>query len=124
MKENSKPKRRFYELILGIVAGILNGFFGGGGGTVVVVILITMLKKNPRIAHATAILIILPLSIVSAVVYSAFGSFDLSVGVCVTIGVIIGGVIGAFILKKISPKWLSIIFAIVMTVAGIKMLLF
>ena len=124
MKENSRSKRRLYELILGVVAGILNGFFGGGGGTVVVVMLIAILHKNPRVAHATAILIILPLCVVSAFIYSVFGNFDLNVGVGATIGVIIGGVIGSFLLRKISPKWLSIVFSVVMSVAGAKMLFF
>lgn len=124
MKKISNVKRRLYELSLGAIAGILNGFFGGGGGTVVVVMLIALLKKEQHVAHATAILIILPLSLVSAIVYSAFGNFELSVGLGAGIGVLVGGIIGAFSLRKISSKWLSIIFSAVMTIAGIKMLFF
>jgi uncharacterized membrane protein YfcA len=40
------------------------------------------------------------------------------------VGVIAGGIIGAWLLGKISAKWLTKIFAIVMLVAGAKALVF
>ncbi len=111
-------------IFTGAVSGLINGIFGGGGGMIVVPMLTKLLKYQSKNSHATAILIILPLSIISGVLYLTFGKFKLSIGVPVGIGIIIGGIIGAILLSKLSSKWVIIIFAIVMAIAGGKMLLF
>ena len=122
--KKSNENKNLYAILTGALAGVINGLFGGGGGMVVVPMLVMLLKNEPKKAHATAILIILPLSIVSGLFYAAFGSVDLSVGIPVAIGVIAGGVLGALLLSKLSSKWLVVIFSIVMAAAGIKMLVF
>lgn len=109
---------------VGVITGLINGIFGGGGGMIVVPILTLLLGIENKKAHATAILIILPISLVSACYYVFSGNFSLSVGLPVVIGVTIGGVIGATLLKKLSSKWVSIIFSIIMAFAGAKMLFF
>ena len=124
-KSNAKNgKKNVYAVITGIIAGIVNGLFGGGGGMIVVPMLIKLLDCPPKKAHATALLIILPLSIVSGIIYAVFGSLNLRIGTPVGIGVIAGGVLGAFLLSKLSAKWVVIIFSEVMAGAGIKMLFF
>ncbi len=117
-------KINLYAILTGAIAGVINGVFGGGGGMIVVPMLVHLLKREQKYAHATAILIILPLSLVSGLFYAAFGNFDLRVGIPAGIGVVIGGIIGALLLSKISSKWLSIIFSVVMAAAGVKMLIF
>ena len=111
-------------LSVGVITGLINGIFGGGGGMIIVPILTLLLCFENKKAHATAILIILPISLVSACYYIVSGSFELAVGLPVAIGVTVGGVIGAFALKKLSSKWVSVIFAVVMATAGVKMLFF
>ncbi len=90
-----------------------------------VVPMLTFLSKMPvKNAHATAILIILPVCALSGALYAAFGNFTLSVGLPVAGGVLVGGILGALLLKKLSAKWVSAVFAAVMLAAGIKMLFF
>ena len=122
--KNEGQAKTFYSVITGIIAGTVNGLFGGGGGMIVVPMLMIFLKKEAKTAHATAILIILPLSIVSAIFYALFGSLDVSVAIPTTIGVAVGGAIGAFLLSNLSSKYIVIIFAAVMVAAGVKMLFF
>ncbi len=117
-------KKLLYSTIIGLSAGLINGLFGGGGGMVVVPMLMFLLKYLPKNAHATAILIILPLSLISGMFYSVFGSVKLDLVIPVLIGVVSGGILGAFLLPKLSSKWLVIIFSTVMAVAGLKMLFF
>ena len=112
------------SIITGAVAGLINGLFGGGGGMVIVPMLSKLLKFKSKNSHATAILIILPLSIISGLLYLSFGKFSLDIGIPVIIGVIVGGIIGAILLSKLSSKWIMIIFSIVMAIAGGKMLFF
>ena len=58
--------------IAGVFIGAINGFFGGGGGMVCVPVLLLLGLVNQR-AQATAILIMLPISIASAIVYYTQG---------------------------------------------------
>ncbi len=106
----------------GAIAGLINGIFGGGGGMIVVPMLTKLLKFPSKNSHATAILIILPLSVISGILYCSFGKFSFDIGIPVAIGIVVGGIVGAILLSKLSSKWIIIIFSIVMAVAGGKML--
>lgn len=124
-KNQRNPKRlNLYAALTGVIAGLINGVFGGGGGMIVVPMLIMLLKCDPKKAHATAILIILPLSLVSGLFYALFGNLNFQVFIPVSIGVVLGGAVGALLLSKLSNKWIIIIFSAVMAVAGAKMLFF
>ncbi len=121
-KLGQKTKSKIFASLIGCATGLINGLFGGGGGMIAVPFLTYVLKKEPKVAHATAILIILPLCIVSSLLYASFGNFRVDIGLPVIMGVVLGGVVGAIILPKISAPIISIIFAIVMAGAGVKML--
>lgn len=123
-KNEKNTKNKIILLVAGVIAGLCNGLFGGGGGMIVVPILTFALKKEQKRAHATAILIILPMAVVSGLLYAVFGNFRLDSGIPSCLGIIIGGIIGALALKKISNKRLCMIFSFVMLVAGVKMLFF
>lgn len=113
----------FLTIVIGCVVGFLNGFFGGGGGMICVPMLETILKINTKKAHATSMLIILPLSLVSATIY-LINNFIFWQDILITIfGVLLGGIIGAFLLKKLPQKLVMIMFCILMFVAGLKMVL-
>jgi len=120
---NQSKQKNLFAVLCGVGAGVANGLFGGGGGMIVVPMLTGLLKYPTKSAHATAILIILPLSIVSGLFYVAFG-IQVKVLLPVLIGVIAGGILGALLLNKISNKWITVIFAVLMAAAGVKMLLF
>jgi uncharacterized membrane protein YfcA len=121
-KKNFPTKKKM--LVAGLITGFLNGLFGGGGGMILVPMLTERMGLEVKKAHATAIMIILPLSIFSSFFYLFNGSFDFNIGLPVSIGVIGGGIAGALLLKVITPKKVSIIFYALMAVAGLKMLLF
>lgn len=117
-------KNKIVLVCTGITAGLINGVFGGGGGMIVVPMLAFLVGLESKKAHATALIIILPVSIVSGLMYAVFGNFRLDIGIPVTVGVVAGGAAGAFLLKKLPPKWVVLIFAAVMLAAGVKMLFF
>ena len=121
-----KDKEKFYMALAGAGVGLINGFFGGGGGMVVLPVLTMLFKYEQKNAHATAIAVILPISIVSAIAYLLGGVekiFTLDT-LFVSVGVMAGGLLGALLLKKINNAWLSKIFAVVMLVAGVKLAFF
>lgn len=106
----------------GIFVGFLSGLFGGGGGMIVVPLLVFALGLTEKSAHATAILTILPISIASSVVYIVSGTVNYLQLLYATIGFVVGGILGALLLKKLNNKVLRIIFAIIMIIAGLKMM--
>lgn len=118
-----KTTKNITLITCGCATGFICGFLGGGGGMVLIPILTSVLKLSEKQSHATAIAIILPLTIISAVVYVINGVGGEQWLSPVTIGVILGGIAGAFLLSKLSAKWISTIFYIIMIIAGVRMLL-
>lgn len=119
---NIKKKSKVFYVLGGLIVGILSGFFGGGGGMLAVPLLIWAGKLDEKEAHATAIAVILPLTVVSGAVYVFSGNYDLSLGLPIGLGFIGGGILGSLLLKKLSSKALCIIFSLVMIAGGIKSL--
>lgn len=114
-----KPKS-YTVLSLSLLIGLISGFFGGGGGMLCVPLLRAR-GLEPKRAHATALLVILPISIVGAIIYIINGYFDGTAALCAVIGVCLGGLVGAFMLDKLNNAAVSIIFALIMIAIGIKL---
>jgi uncharacterized membrane protein YfcA len=119
-----KFKNKAFLILAGSLTGICNGLFGGGGGMITVPVLTMLCGYEPKKAHATAIAVILPVSVISAVIYVVKGYFQLKMSVAVGVGVILGGILGALLLKKFSNSVIEKIFAFLMVVAGVKLLFF
>lgn len=119
----SAKKRRFFIAIAGVFIGIVNGIFGAGGGMLAVPALNFICGFDDKHSHATAIAVILPLCLVSTIVYALRSSFEWSVVAPTVIGVIIGGIVGALLLKKLSNDVISFLFYGLMLFAGIKMII-
>ena len=109
-------------ILSGAITGMLNGLFGSGGGVAAVLILKKLFKCNTKEAHATAIMIILPLSITSIIIYFMKSHISVPTAIYTSTGGIIGGFIGARLLKKIKSIWLTKIFGIVMIIGAVRML--
>lgn len=115
-------RKNWWQLAaVGSLVGLVNGFMGGGGGIFVVLALTMYLGLNQKNAHATAILIILPVSVASAVIYMVNGNVDWLNTLFATAGVVGGGLLGAWLLKKIDDKWLKFIFSFILILAGVRM---
>ncbi|NLK21316.1 MAG: sulfite exporter TauE/SafE family protein [Epulopiscium sp.] len=116
-------KNKYKIIAVGLVTGIVNGLFGAGGGTIVVPAMQRILKVKEHESHATAIAVILPLSIISTFVYSRSQAIQWKSLLYVAIGGIIGGILGAKLLSRISSKWLHRIFGLFMIAASIRMII-
>ncbi len=118
--EKKKKSLVIKACLIGAFTGTLNGLLGGGGGTIVVPFLLNEFRLEVKEAHATAIFIMLPISVVSAIFYSVFGANWNVSGVTVSLGVTAGGLIGAFLIGKINPKLLAVIFSLILLVTGVR----
>lgn len=120
--EKSGMKEKSLAVFFGLVVGAVNGLFGAGGGMLVVPILSYLYGLSAKKSHATAIMIILPLCMVSAVVYAIKGSYDYSIFPATIVGVVAGGIAGALLLKKANNVALRYVFYFLMLLAGLKMI--
>lgn len=121
--EREKTKRVLWLIFGGAIIGLINGFLGGGGGMICVPILQKVLALSDKESHASAIFVILPLSIVSSIVYFINGYVEPLPLLYVSIGVTLGGIIGAVLLKVLPSKVVRIIFALLMFIGGIKLII-
>ena len=119
---NLTAKNKWILLIFSAVAGFINGFLGGGGGVLVVATLLCCLTLPQKKAQATALLIILPLTVVSAAVYLLQGNVRWDITLWTTLGVVAGGIVGALLLSRLKGNTAKIIFALVLIAGGVKML--
>ena len=72
--------------VIGVTTGMANGLFGSGGGTIAVPAMVHLLGADEHKAHATAISVILPLTVVSSVFYISRGYTDWGLTLKVTLG--------------------------------------
>lgn len=107
---------------IGIIAGIINGLFGSGGGTLVVPALVFILGIEDYKAHATAISIILPLSIISSFIYFKKDIIQYKIALIVTLGGIFGSFIGAKILNKVPTSILRKVFGSTIIITALRMI--
>ncbi len=118
-----KKVKKWQILLFGGLIGVINGFFGGGGGMVVVPLLTKLFGLEQKKAQATALFVILPISLVSTIVYLCFNSVNFASGWPVMVGIVAGGIIGASLLNKLKNNVVKGIFIFFMILGGTGMLI-
>ena len=115
---------KWKKAAIGLVTGFANGLFGSGGGTIVVPAMERFLKVEEHKAHATAIAVILPLSLLSLGIYlwkTGLGEVW-QIALWASVGGLVGGIVGAKLLSRISGIWLHRIFGAFMLAAAVRMI--
>jgi len=113
-------KQRIKYVVTGILSGSANGFFGAGGGMFVIPLYTRWAKMDEQKAFASSVAAILPICIVSAVVYLLRDGVQFAEAVPYLIGGVIGGFIGGKIFKKIPTAVLRRAFALLLIYGGIR----
>ena len=118
-------KRLLPVLLLGALAGFLNGLLGAGGGIPIVLglsLLFGNKASDGRRFFTTALAIMLPLSLFSAYRYAKTVLLTDAQLLAVMLPALAGGAVGAGLLKRLSIRALNRIFATVMALSGIFLL--
>jgi uncharacterized membrane protein YfcA len=97
---------------VGLVGGLLSGLFAIGGGIIMVPLLTTFAKLNQRVAAATSLASLIPTSIVGTITYLIAGEVDLLAAGFVSVGAIVGAVLGSALLNRIPLTWLRWMFIV------------
>ena len=110
-------------LLAGLAAGFVNGFFGAGGGMVLVPLLIWLVGLPDKLAFSSAISIILPLCIVSLVIYGRHDMLPLSDALPYLLGGAGGGVRAGLWFQKVPAKWLHLALGALILLGGVRLLI-
>jgi len=116
----AKPEKNRILLFcaVGLLSGVLSGFFGIGGGSVIVPVLM-MVGYSQRTAAATSLLAILPTAASGVVAYLRSGQIDYVPALLLAIGVVIGAQFGTKALAVLPERTLRWSFAVFMLLMAI-----
>ena len=113
-------------LLLGVAAGFVNGFLGAGGGILIVLSLRKIFSRegiDEKDVFANSLAIMLPVSILSAILYALRGDLSFSGFDAFVLPAILGGVFGALLLGKLGAKHLKALFGALVIISGILMII-
>ena len=108
---------------LGLFGGIASGLLGIGGGTLIVPIMTFALGMPIHYATATSMFTMIFTSISAVTKYYQSNLINFPVALTLAAGSIIGAQVGAYTSKKISGRNLTLIFGIILLVAGVNMII-
>ena len=107
----------------GAAVGLINGLLGAGGGMVLVPLLVGWCGLEDKKAFATAISIILPLSLTSIAVFAMRESLPLGEAWPYLLGGAIGGGLGGLLFKKMTANALHKLLGVVILWGGVQLLM-
>ena len=124
---NKEKKIKFFDIVklvmIGVLAGFINGFFGAGGGLLLVPMIHYFCKQDSKVAHATTLVCVMFMCVASSVLYIVKKQVDYKLFFYCAIGSVIGGLVGAKFLKKLKNKIIDLVFSIVLITAGVLMII-
>lgn len=109
-------------LLIGFLIGIISGLVGAGGGVMILITIIFILHYPMHEAVGTSTVIMAITALSSLVGYACEGHVDWQMGLIITIGALIAGVIGAKFANDVSEEKLNKIVAVIFILLGIMMI--
>ena len=106
---------------ISVLAGLVGSLLGLGGGIIVVPALTLLFGINIRLAVGASIVSVIATSSGAAAAYVREHLASLRVGMFLEIGTTLGAISGAFVAGRIDPRWLFIIFGIMMGYSALEM---
>jgi uncharacterized membrane protein YfcA len=117
-------------LLLGTVVGFFAGMLGIGGGALLVPMLVSLFERlhvTPdhilHLALGTSMATIVVSAVISLRTHHAHGAVDWPTMRMMTLGVLIGALLGTFIAREVSTPLLSLIFAVFIGYVALTMLI-
>lgn len=112
-------------ILLGVFAGIISGLLGIGSGTVIVPALVIIAGATQKSAQGTALAVMVPMALLSAIRYWRSPDIDLSLPIIalIVIGSLAGVLIGTELAIRLPAHILKKIFATFLAVVAVRMFL-
>jgi len=102
------------------VCGVASGLFGIGGGVLLVPFLALFFAFGQHRAQGTSLVALIPpTGLLAFLAYARSGYVSWKIGLLLIPGVIVGGILGGLLAKRLQPQRMRQVFAGVMLVLGI-----
>lgn len=108
--------------IIAIFAGLLGSMLGLGGGIIVTPVLTLLFGFPIQYAIGASIVSVIATSSGAAVAYIRDRITNVRIGMFLEIGTTLGAITGAFLSSIINPKWLYVIFGVLLLYSAVMML--
>lgn len=107
-------------LVAACVCGVASGLFGIGGGVLLVPFLALFFAFGQHRAQGTSLVALIPpTGLLAFLAYARSGYVSWKIGLLLIPGVIVGGILGGLLAKRLQPQRMRQVFAGVMLVLGI-----
>lgn len=113
---------RLAAVLGGLVAGVAGGLFGVGGGIVLVPVLVGAFKLTQHQAHGTSLATIGAAALAGVAIYAAYSHVEWRTAAIVALGSLATARYGARLAQRTSPTGLKRAFAVLLAVAGVRLL--
>ena len=121
--QKATDKRKFFILApLSVLAGFLNGFLGAAGGIVLYFTLSALYREDTKENFMTTSVSVMLFCLISLFFYKGVTALPLGEVLKIALPSLIGGGVGALLLKRISADALKKIFSAILILGGILML--
>lgn len=107
-----------WEILTGLISGIISGT-GMGGGTILILVLSIFLGVEQHIAQSTNLIFFIPTSISAIIVSIKSKLIEWKTGITIAITGIIGAIIGANISTRLNVRTLKHCFGIFLAIIAI-----
>ncbi|MDD4549348.1 MAG: sulfite exporter TauE/SafE family protein [Syntrophomonadaceae bacterium] len=102
-------------VLLGVFTGTLTGVLGLGGGFIMVPAMMWFFGVKTYEAVGTTLLAMFPIAVLGGILKLQQGFVDLSAGLLLGMGTIIGAMLGVYVSRMIKPVMIKVMFAFIFT---------
>jgi uncharacterized protein len=110
-------------LLINFFAGLLAGIFGAGAGAIIIPTTILFVKLPGHVAIATTRIVLIMLDAAALTTHIGIGTINVTYALILSVGAVVGSIMGARIAFRISPGILTKIIASIFLVLGAYILL-
>ena len=124
--EAGHPPEREHPLalIVGVyLTGIYGGYFGAAQGVIFIALLGIFVVEDLQRLNAVKNVIAVIVNVVAAIIFVAVAPIDWPAAVLLAMGAIVGGQIGAYVGRRLSPTVLRVAIIVVGTVVAVRLLI-
>lgn len=108
---------------VGLLVGVLSGFFGVGGGILMVPFIVLALGKSPQLAEGTSLLVIIPTAAAGVLAHRRAGLISFRHAALLATGGIGGALVGAALALRLPGETLEAAFGVFLGLMGLRTVL-
>jgi uncharacterized protein len=109
-------------VLIGLAAGFFSALFGVGGGVIVVPMLLLLGHWQQRPAMATSLAAIGIIALAGTISYGLHGELKPGAAAIVGLPAALGAIAGTTLQQRLATRTLSLLFALLLTGLGVKLL--